>query len=69
MLTFTLSSPTFLKPKSAKVQWTLVYASSHVEPCSGLSFEKLAEAIGRDEIWVAAAFYGQVRFRARSALD
>ncbi|KAI9566896.1 cyanate lyase C-terminal domain-containing protein [Boletus coccyginus] len=25
----------------------------------GLSFEKLAEAIGRDEVWVAAAFYGQ----------
>jgi cyanate lyase len=29
-----------------------------------LSFEKLAKAVERDEIWVAAAFYGQVRFRA-----
>ncbi|KAN0092618.1 cyanase [Tylopilus felleus] len=27
----------------------------------GLSFEKLAQAIGRDEIWVAAAFYGQAK--------
>jgi len=30
----------------------------------GLSFEKLAEAIGRDEIWVAAAFYGQAKLSA-----
>ncbi|KAG6372260.1 hypothetical protein JVT61DRAFT_8063 [Boletus reticuloceps] len=27
----------------------------------GLSFEKLAQAIGKDEIWVAAAFYGQAK--------
>ncbi|KAF9223294.1 Cyanase [Gyrodon lividus] len=27
----------------------------------GLSFEDLAKAIGRDEIWVAAAFYGQAK--------
>ncbi|KAG8212918.1 hypothetical protein J3R82DRAFT_11273 [Butyriboletus roseoflavus] len=27
----------------------------------GLSFENLAKAIGRDEIWVAAAFYGQAK--------
>jgi len=27
----------------------------------GLSFEKLAKAVERDEIWVAAAFYGQAK--------
>jgi len=26
----------------------------------GLTFDQIAQAIGRDEIWVAAAFYGQV---------
>ncbi|TFK22753.1 Cyanase [Coprinopsis marcescibilis] len=28
----------------------------------GISFEKIAEALGRDEVWVAAAFYGQAKF-------
>ncbi|GAA6033476.1 hypothetical protein JCM8097_001417 [Rhodosporidiobolus ruineniae] len=27
----------------------------------GLSFEKIGEAIGRDEVWVAALFYGQAK--------
>lgn len=31
------------------------------EQFAGLSFEDVAKAIGRDEVWVAAAFYGQVR--------
>lgn len=26
----------------------------------GLSFEAIGNAIGRDEVWVASAFYGQV---------
>ena len=26
----------------------------------GLTFDDIAKAIGRDEVWVAAAFYGQV---------
>jgi len=26
----------------------------------GLSFDQIAKRIGKDEIWVAAAFYGQV---------
>lgn len=26
-----------------------------------LTFEDIGKAIGRDEVWVAAAFYGQVR--------
>ena len=29
--------------------------------CTGLSFADLATVIGKDEVWVAAAFYGQVR--------
>lgn len=69
MPTFPQSSLGCLRPRHAKVERPLVYASSQIEPCSGLSFEKIAEAIGRDEIWVAAAFYGQVRFCAHSALD
>ena len=27
----------------------------------GLTFDEIAKAIGKDEVWVAAAFYGQVR--------
>jgi cyanate lyase len=27
---------------------------------AGLTFDQIAKAIGRDEVWVAAAFYGQV---------
>lgn len=30
----------------------------------GLTFDQIANAIGRDEIWVAAAFYGQAKFSA-----
>jgi cyanate lyase len=28
----------------------------------GMTFDQIAKAIGRDEVWVAAAFYGQVKF-------
>lgn len=27
----------------------------------GLTFDQLAKEIGKDEVWLAAAFYGQVR--------
>ncbi|KAL0945412.1 hypothetical protein HGRIS_000904 [Hohenbuehelia grisea] len=30
----------------------------------GLTFDQIAKAIGRDEIWLAAAFYGQAKFSA-----
>ncbi|KAL0573234.1 Cyanate hydratase [Marasmius crinis-equi] len=30
----------------------------------GLSFEALAKELGRDEVWLASAFYGQARFSA-----
>lgn len=26
----------------------------------GLTFDEIAKALGKDEVWVAAAFYGQV---------
>ncbi|KAJ7581041.1 cyanate lyase C-terminal domain-containing protein [Mycena floridula] len=28
----------------------------------GLTFDELAKIIGKDEVWVAAAFYGQAKF-------
>lgn len=28
----------------------------------GLTFDQIAKAIGKDEVWLAAAFYGQARF-------
>jgi cyanate lyase len=28
----------------------------------GLSFDDIAKAVGRDEVWLAAAFYGQAKF-------
>lgn len=27
---------------------------------AGVTFDQIAQAIGRDEVWVAAMFYGQV---------
>ncbi|KAF9266388.1 Cyanase [Marasmius fiardii PR-910] len=30
----------------------------------GLSFDDIAKALGRDEVWVASAFYGQAKFNA-----
>jgi cyanate lyase len=30
-------------------------------PAVGLTFDQIAKAIGRNEVWLAAAFYGQVR--------
>lgn len=27
----------------------------------GLTFDQIAQAIGKNEVWLAAAFYGQVR--------
>ena len=27
----------------------------------GLTFDQIAKAIGKNEVWLAAAFYGQVR--------
>ncbi|KAJ7685896.1 cyanate lyase C-terminal domain-containing protein [Mycena rosella] len=41
----------------------------------GLTFDEIAKAIGKDEVWVAAAFYGQAKFTGEelasvaSALD
>ncbi|KZP09015.1 hypothetical protein FIBSPDRAFT_706250, partial [Athelia psychrophila] len=29
---------------------------------AGLTFDEIAKALGRDEVWVAAAFYGQAKF-------
>ncbi|KAF8622846.1 hypothetical protein AX15_006692 [Amanita polypyramis BW_CC] len=28
----------------------------------GLSFDEISKSIGRDEVWLAAAFYGQAKF-------
>ncbi|KAL0573235.1 Cyanate hydratase [Marasmius crinis-equi] len=30
----------------------------------GLTFEAVAKELGRDEVWVASAFYGQAKFSA-----
>ena len=34
---------------------------THSAGATGLSFEQIGKAIGKDEVWVAAAFYAQVR--------
>lgn len=36
----------------------------HTATATGLSFEQIGKAIGKDEVWVAAAFYGQVCYRS-----
>ena len=35
----------------------------------GLTFDEIAKAVGRDEVWVAAAFYGQVCRATRLQLE
>ncbi|KAF9448545.1 Cyanase [Macrolepiota fuliginosa MF-IS2] len=35
----------------------------------GLTFDNIAKAIGKDEVWVAAAFYGQAKFTAEELLQ
>jgi cyanate lyase len=32
----------------------------------GLTFDQIAKAIGRNEVWLAAAFYGQVAYYSGS---
>ncbi|KXN84871.1 Cyanate hydratase, partial [Leucoagaricus sp. SymC.cos] len=34
----------------------------------GLTFDQIAKAIGKDEVWVAAGFYGQAKFTAEQLL-
>jgi len=34
---------------------------AQVKLSKGLSFDQIAKAINKDEVWLAAAFYGQVR--------
>ncbi|KAJ7866669.1 cyanate lyase C-terminal domain-containing protein [Mycena leptocephala] len=33
-----------------------------VKEWKGLTFDEIAKAIGKDEVWTAAAFYGQAKF-------
>ncbi|KAG5221455.1 Cyanate hydratase [Salix suchowensis] len=39
-----------------------VIDSLRTEPCLGLTFDQIAKELGKDEIWVASAFYGQAKF-------
>ncbi|KAF9233175.1 cyanate lyase C-terminal domain-containing protein [Melanogaster broomeanus] len=39
----------------------IITAMFEAKARKGLSFEDLAKAIGRDEVWVAAVFYGQAK--------
>ena len=34
-----------------------------------MTFDEIGKALGKDEVWVAAAFYGQVRFISLSFLS
>ena len=36
---------------------------------TGLTYEQIAKAIGKDEVWVAAAFFGQVRHLLRPSVS
>lgn len=51
------------KAKSEKSTHPLRGLSRILTPsvATELTFEQIGQAIGRDEVWVAAAFYGQVR--------
>lgn len=52
-----------LRQRRAKVRLNspCLLTSVTQQTSSGLTFDQIAKAIGKDEVWVAAAFYGQVR--------
>lgn len=55
---FTMSQPASTSPPLSDVHSLLLRAKS----ASGLTFQQIGEVLGKDEVWVAAAFYGQARF-------
>lgn len=63
------SMPLSSKPKLRRVRYVAELQTSEDELqllitlilSSGLTFDAIGKAIGRDEVWVASAFYGQVR--------
>lgn len=57
---FHLLLPNYSRAKLVKVNCLLDRDSLRAEPCLGLTFDQIAKELGKDEIWVASAFYGQV---------
>jgi len=48
--------------KSAFAELPPIFAQlSEAKARKGLTFDQIAKAIGKDEVWVAAAFYGQAK--------
>jgi hypothetical protein len=65
---FPPSALRFSKQRPAKVYPNVPRNGKPFNVCiAGLTFDQIAKAIGRDEVWVAAAFYGQVKIG--SSLD
>ena len=63
------STPCSPKPRREKVNNTLLleksifYPSTSLITPTGITYEELGKIIGKDEVWVASAFFGQVSFR------
>lgn len=48
-------------PKDATIQCPPInVALFEAKAAKGLTFDQIAREIGKDEVWLAAAFYGQV---------
>ncbi|RDB26362.1 Cyanate hydratase [Hypsizygus marmoreus] len=57
----------YLSPTPARMSQATATTSSlsflfEAKAKKGLTFDQIAQAIGKDEVWVAAAFYGQAKF-------
>ncbi|KAG6815079.1 hypothetical protein H0H93_011036, partial [Arthromyces matolae] len=59
---FLQSSPNSSRQKLAKVQRYSRLPRFADPLLLGLSFDAIGKALGKDEVWVAAAFYGQAKF-------
>jgi len=60
-LSFLLLTSSCSRPKPRKVQYPAISLDTCTHTMTGLTFDALAKELGKDEIWVASAFYGQVR--------
>ena len=63
-VTYQFPSAGFSLPKHRKVCFDGILRTKSISSClmeiKGLTFEQIGKAISKDEVWVAALFYGQV---------
>ncbi|KAH8831866.1 cyanate lyase C-terminal domain-containing protein [Flagelloscypha sp. PMI_526] len=58
----TSTEPTLLRTATMSQPFNATQFLLDAKAAKGLSFEAIAKEMGKDEVWVAAAFYGQAKF-------